>query len=164
MSGFPSRPPRDAFGSLRYTDDGIELDPDRTLSARVLQLLAWQVAGLGMTADLAWALVEADGSLLAHGAVWNQPRKDGAGTVFAPPPAPSVAHPSLGVYELAWPTTVPNENGEALAVGFLLGEVTVQGPDRSISTIVVAGPTAIVTVYDLLSGLRVDRKFVLRVR
>jgi hypothetical protein len=164
MSGYPSIPDRAAFGSLRYTDDGLELDPDEFLPARVLDLIAWQITGLGMVADRAWVLVAANGDRVAQGSGWDQPRKDEAGAIIAPPALPTIAHPSTGVYVITWPATAPNEQGESIAIGFLAGAVDPQSTSRTDWTIDIAANVVTVNLYDKVSGSLVDRKFMLKVR
>lgn len=118
MSGFPVRPSRSAFGPRPYVDRVPVKDPERQIGATWGGLVAWQVAGLGVVAGRALAVVASDGTLTAHGEGWD-PDQELA--------APTSDNPSTGLYTLEYPATAPNEDGTEVAITFVGAHITCGG-------------------------------------
>lgn len=94
------------------------MNPERQVGARWGGLVAWQVAGLGITAGRATAVFASGGTLVAHGESWD-PDQELA--------TPSTTHPSTGVYTISYPAAAPNEEGTQVAIALVGAQVTCQG-------------------------------------
>lgn len=97
----------------------------------------WQLAGLGMCAPRAMALVEDDGTLLASGESWNSRLEL---------PAPIAAQTGTGVYTLTYPATVPDEEGVQIPLELLGATATVQEATALHTSCVVEPSGYVVTV------------------
>jgi hypothetical protein len=120
MSGFPIRPSRTAFGPEPKNRRPI-VDPARTLDASVASLERWQVAGLGATSPLAFALCTVTGTAIAlttHGEAWNPNLAlDG----------PTPVRVSAGVYTLTYAAQYPDKDGTLQTINIIAGVAAPQG-------------------------------------
>lgn len=158
MPGFPLRPNRNSLGQAKVEDLGtVAGDPERDIGANEINVLAWQTAGAGKTADLAWVSIFGDdGSRLAGGEAWN-PRDDAA--LY-----PACARLSSGIYTVTVAAEYPDERvmiGDVLSA---MSPLTIKGawatPQVSgtpvIATARVSGPTSgqwVITVSVYLIGV-----------
>lgn len=117
MGGFPARPSLDAFGpTLR--NRGAVRDPTRDVGADLLNLIRWQLAGLGACSPLAFVAVlftpPATLAVAAHANGWQ-----GA--------APALQLTSPGVYAVTYELTYPDMDGNDVAANFVGAHVTYNG-------------------------------------
>ncbi|HEY4121188.1 MAG TPA: hypothetical protein VGM56_25160 [Byssovorax sp.] len=120
MSGFPARPTLDAFGpTLR--NRGAVRDPSRDVGADLLNLMRWQLAGLGACAPLAFVAATFTApdvvAVAAHANGWQ-----GA--------APALTRTSAGVYVVAYELSYPDKDGGAVATKLVGAHVTHAGSSR----------------------------------
>lgn len=117
--GFPIRPTRSSFGPTPVDRYPVR-DPARELAADVGDLMMWQIAGLGVVAPVAWALVElAIGptvSLIASAEAW-----DSAGASL-----PTVSRSGVGAYQVSYAATVTDKDGDSQTTNLLAATVAAQ--------------------------------------
>src|SRR5271170_4576706 len=108
MSGFPSRPTLDAFGpTLR--NRGAVRDPTRDVGADLLNLMRWQLAGVGACSPLSFVAATFTApdaiAIAAQANAWQ-----GA--------APTLTRSSAGVYVVGYEATYPDKDGNTVATQF----------------------------------------------
>lgn len=128
MSGFPIRPPRQAFGPLQLSDRRPIVDPSKEMGAQQASLLMWQSAGLGFATPFAWALVTWDSgsstySVTAHGCI---ARPDDQAAMV-----PTVFHLGTGYVALEWPESTTDETGSAIELQLHAALAIPQGTTRA---------------------------------
>lgn len=104
MAGWPARPNRTAFGGT-YVDSRPVRDKTKEVSAKIGNLSFWQIAGMGVTAPLAWAIVNSSGNVVAHAEAWN-PNGDQQAPVFT--------STGTGTGELEYASTYNDEEGNPI--------------------------------------------------
>lgn len=154
MSGFPVRPSRDALGP-KWKDTTPVLNPKGHVTDKQINLLAWQVAGVGITTPLAWVIASNGGVRLSAGAVWN-PNAD-------PALHPDVRRLSTGVYRVEWEAVYPNEDGVDTLVTLIGANPIPQANAFRVGFFEMVGPRVDVSIVDG-SGTLTDCKFMLEVR
>jgi hypothetical protein len=152
VSGFPARPTLDGFGpTLR--NRGAVRDPTRDVGADLLNLIRWQVAGLGACAPLAFvaATFTAPDAIAIAGQAnaWQ-----GA--------APAIARTSAGIYVVRFEVTYPDKDGTVVATRFVGAHITYSGSDKLKAEYDVQGPTINVRLSDK-TDTPVDGSFFLTV-
>ena len=139
MSGFPTRPSRSSFGPVVLVNRYPVRRNDREIGAETFMLGWWQIAGLGVVTDLAWATLAWDGAAVAvagNGEAWNP----GGGFT------PAVERLAAGTYRLTYPTTANDESGTATPIALRAAKAFPQGSaDRRATAEVTDGH--LVTVY-----------------
>lgn len=115
MSGSPLRPDRSSFGEA-FVDSTAVRDPRKQMAARIMNLLTWQVSGMGLLVPrIALYFTAGVGPVpLARVESWN-PNRETTGD-FADP---VMTRTGAGNYLIAYPSSVPDENGDSQAVSFL---------------------------------------------
>ncbi len=115
MSGSPLRPDRSSFGEV-FADSTAVRDPRKQMAARIMNLLTWQVSGMGLLAPRVALYFTAGVSPvpLARVEAWN-PYRQTTGDYADP----VMTRTAAGNYLIAYPTSVPDENGDAQPVAFL---------------------------------------------
>jgi hypothetical protein len=139
MSGFPTRPSRTSFGPVVLVNRFPVRRNDREIGADTFMLGWWQLAGLGVVTDLAWASITWDGAAVAvaaNGEAWNP------GGGYTPP----VERVAAGTYRLTYPATANDEAGVAVPVAFRGAKAFPQGSGDRRATAEVTG-ARVVTVY-----------------
>ena len=117
MSGFPIRPTLDAFGpTLR--NRGAVRDPTRDVGADLLNLIRWQLAGLGVCSPL--ALVAA--TFTAPDVIAIAAQANGWQGA-----APAITRSSAGVYVVQYELSYPDKDGTLVATRFVGAQVTYAG-------------------------------------
>jgi hypothetical protein len=155
MSGFPTRPDRNAFGAT-MVNSGAVRDPSRHLDASVWNLMAWQVAGLGLLAPRAMLYFNAAAfsAIVARAEAWN-PKREGSGAYADP----EITVNGAGNYTVAWPSSIPDELGNALSLAFSFAQAFPVNADPSVlkkaqAAIVSGTPYQIrVCVFDAAGAL-----------
>jgi hypothetical protein len=128
MSGFPTRPDRNAFGQTMQNSGAVR-DPSRHLDASVWNLMAWQVAGLGLIVPRAMLYFTANASpaILARAEAWN-PKREGSGAYADP----GFTVNGAGDYTVAWPSSIPDELGNSLSLAFSFAQAFTVNADPSV--------------------------------
>lgn len=128
MSGFPTRPDRNAFGQTMQNSGAVR-DPSRHLDASTWNLMAWQVAGLGLLAPRAMLYFHgaASPAIIARAEAWN-PLRAGSG-VYADP---AFTVNGTGDYTVAWPSSIPDELGASFALAFSFAQAFTVNADPSV--------------------------------
>lgn len=152
---FPDRVSRSAFGPTP-TNRGAIVDPERQLSAEIGDLLFWQVAGVGLTADVAWCVVDDAGAFVVGAEAWD-PRQDQAD--------PATVRTGPGVYQVQYDPTVPDKDGTMRTLAL---RAAVASPQTTSAFFAVAevggdGRTVAIKVFDA-AGAPADCKFLLTVK
>jgi hypothetical protein len=114
MSGFPVRPARSAFGPDPENRRPVR-NPKLEISADIFKLAFWQLAGMGLMVPQAWVYCTISGTTLtlaSHAESWD-PNQALA--------VPGVTRTSQGLYAVAYPATVPDENGDQRAISLTWG-------------------------------------------
>jgi len=121
MSGSPLRPDRSSFGEV-FVDSTAVRDPRKQMAARIMNLLTWQVAGMGLLVPRVGLYFTCAPSPVPIARVesWN-PRRESSG-VYADP---VMTRTGAGNYLIEYPTTVPDELGEDQAISFLWAQAFV---------------------------------------
>lgn len=150
--GFPTRINRNALGPKRRNRAPVR-NHVFYLDANYVNLLMWQVAGMGVCTPRATALVDSDGTLLSSAEAWDP-------NALA---VPTVAHPSTGVYTVTYPATVPNEDDTQITLDLVACMAIVQGTDPAIVAAqqVTSNRVAEVTIKN--AGGLANAKFLLMV-
>jgi hypothetical protein len=120
VSGFPARPTLDAFGpTLR--NRGAVRDPTRDVGADLLNLIRWQLAGLGVCSPLAFVAATFTApdviAIAAEANGWQ-----GA--------SPAIARASAGVYVVRYEATYPDKDGTLVATHFVGAHLTYAGSGK----------------------------------
>lgn len=117
MTGFPNRPDLASFGP-DFVDTRAVRDPSRELSASVLNLMKFQVAGMGVVMARAHLRFTAVASpvLLARAEVWN-PR----GLSSTPFQNPEITRVAQGNFEVTYNSPVTDKDGSNVALSFSHG-------------------------------------------
>lgn len=151
MSGFPRRPGLATFGpTLR---DPIPLrNPETQVGADLLNLLKYQVAGLGLMGLRAWALIDSTGGVTpviqARAESWNPDAKSSA-----PYTAPTPGRSGVGALTLAYAASYPDEKGNLVStaitvpVAFAVNRSAVRDAAATVS-----GNTISVTLREFSAG------------
>jgi len=155
MAGAPGTPSLLGYGPEELVDEGASLNPQSELGATQLMLWKWQLAGAGITCSKAYALVAANGDLLAAGAMWNP-----KGT---PALHPTATRTALGVYEVEWATQYAAETGTLQDVTIMATKVSPQGGVFHGWKSEIAGTKVTVTIVEGVSGAEEDGRFLLEV-
>ncbi len=108
MSGFPARPPRSAFGPT-YEETAPVRNPKTQLSAAVVNLFMWQLAGLGLTTPRGKIR-----ATVAGAAVTNVEQKFSFDPAGALVPV-TIAYVGAGHYRLTLAATYPDESGTSVS-------------------------------------------------
>jgi hypothetical protein len=120
MSGFPQRPTLDAFGPTLRNRGGVR-DPSRDVGAELLNLVRWQLAGLGACAPVAFVAATftppAAITIAAHANAWQ-----GA--------APKLTRTAAGVYVVQYELSYPDKDGGAVTTAFAGAHVTYAGAGK----------------------------------
>jgi hypothetical protein len=158
--GFPLRPSRNAFGP-KMVDAGEQIRPDTDVGARQFNLSWWQLAGVGITAPLAWVFVSGAGVLSASGEAWN-PNAD-------PTLRPVVARTGTGVYTVTYETTYDDEDGTPQPLTLVSGQLSVKSVVANVVGVWSSGLVSGTWVYTVqttagATGAPIDAAFELQVR
>ncbi len=121
MSGSPLRPDRSSFGE-EFVDSTAVRDPRKQMAARIMNLLTWQVAGMGLLVPrVALYFTCAPSPVpLARVEAWN-PNRLSTGDYADP----AMTRTGAGNYLIEYPTSVPDELGESQAISFLWAQAFV---------------------------------------
>jgi hypothetical protein len=155
MSGFPTRSSLLAFGPEKLKDQGASLNPEKEVSAAQVNLLKWQVAGLGIVSPLASALVLDTGALSAAGAVWNPKGLPGL--------HPSVQKTGTGVYVVTWAVQYEDETDTMRPVSIAWARAFPQGGAFRLARTSIVGTAVTVEVAEAASVAAEDGTFLLEV-
>ncbi len=136
MSGFPTRPSLTAFGPRRSNARPVR-NPQQQAGADFMNLLRWDVAGLGASCPRAWVLATFTGpttiAVTAQGNAWH-----GA--------APTPARSGTGVYTFTYAATYVDDDSVAIVTNLLAVKVSPRGSTARISGWEITD-SRIVTVY-----------------
>ncbi|HEX4334686.1 MAG TPA: hypothetical protein VH062_02165 [Polyangiaceae bacterium] len=137
MSGSPRRPSLDSFGP-QLRDQKPVTNPETQIGADMLNLVRFQLAGLGLTSFRAWALIDSTGGVTpvisARAESWNPNTKTGAPYL---PPIPG--RTGVGALSLQYASSYPDENGVqqstsiVCALAFPVNRTTVRDAAASVS-------------------------------
>ena len=116
MAGFPTRASRNAFGPQRANRRPV-VNPLHEVGQEHYNLAFAQIAGMNVVSPIAWALIAANGTLLAHAEAWD-PNKLTAG--------PTVTRTADGRYTIAYATSYPDQDGQSVTLGFYGASVSPQ--------------------------------------
>lgn len=152
MAGFPVRINRDSLGPPLANRRRV-YDRTKEIGADVFGLAWWTIAGAAIAGDLAWAVVEDDGTLLA------------AGEAFDPRGAylPASLRLGVGVFTLTYAASYPDEEGVAQALTIWGGHATPQSLLDLRAVVSVAGPVVTVSIFDD-TGAPADARFLVSVK
>lgn len=147
MSGFPTRPDRGAFGPTLIDRSPVR-DTEGQVGASRFNLDAHQVAGLGLVSPRVMLRLTIDGTtpvLISRAEVWNP---KGLSTGDQVPP--TLAGISTGRCTVSYPTTIADEEGDPIGIGFAWG-CGIHGDDpptvlQHIRVAPIAATPSIVTV------------------
>ncbi len=140
MSGFPTRPSLLTFGKEKLKNHGASLNPEKEVSAEQVNLLKWQVAGLGIVSPLANALVLDTGALSSAGAVWNPKGLPGL--------HPTVQKTGTGVYVVTWAAEYEDETDTMRTVSIAWARAFPQGGAFRIARTSIVGPAVTVEIAE----------------
>ena len=113
MSGFPTRPSASSFGSRRQ-DRSAPRSAIYDIGAAFVNLVRWNLAGLGQSAPRAWVYASSSGStptIHAQGNAWG-----GA--------APTPARTGTGVYTFTYAATYADDDGVLVSPNLLSAVVS----------------------------------------
>lgn len=129
--GFPLRPDRNAFGPS-FLDTAPVKDPTTQLAAAQFNLLCWQAAGMGILSPRAfvWFTATGDGTLIGRGEAWNPLRLTGG--AYAPP---DIEGNATGDYNVLWPASVPDMDGDSQVVAFSFAHAFVVNGDPTVARV-----------------------------
>ena len=121
MSGSPTRPSRNDFGPT-FVDTRVVRDPAREPGQALMNLLTHQAAGSGLMVPRAWVLASIvagpDVALVAHAEAWNP------NAVQVPPfDPPIITRNGLGLYDIDYESSYPNQDGDDTPVAPLFAIV-----------------------------------------
>ncbi len=134
MAGFPSRISRRSLGPTLKNRYPVR-DNEREIGMDTFNAAWWQIAGMNVASDIAWALLDASGVWVAGAEAW-----DPDGTT-----APTPAHPSTGTYTLTYAATYPDETGTEIPLTLYAAVPAPQTSADRKATATVAGN--VVTIY-----------------
>lgn len=137
---FPDRVSRSAFGPTPV-DRGPIVDPGRQLAAAVGDLLFWQVAGAGLTADVAWCVVDSAGAFVVGAEAWD-PNQDQAD--------PVCTQTGTGEYTVQYDAQYPDKDGVMRTIALRGAHVTQQTTSAFTANAQVQGDgrTVFVRIFD----------------
>jgi hypothetical protein len=144
MSGFPTRPSRATFGPTPVNVAPVK-DPDRYLAADIGDLMMWQISGLGVASNQAWALLDFTGpstlTFDSGGEYWD-PDDDQAD--------PTPTRNGTGDYELEYAATYPDKDGTAITTSFTAAKAFPQTTSdyRAVASIDVDSRTVLIKIFD----------------
>lgn len=152
---FPDRVSRSAFGPTPV-DRGPIVDPERQLSAEIGALLFWQVSGAGLTADVAWCVVDDAGDFVVGGEAWD-PNNDQAD--------PACSHSGTGEYAVEYDAQYPDKDGTMRTIALRGAIATPQTTAdlHAVAEVQSSGRRILVNVFDD-AGTPTDCKFLLTVK
>lgn len=138
MSGLPSRPGRDDFGPDVENSAPVR-DPRKQIDASIFNLLMWQVSGMGIVAPRTALVFVAQPSptIVSRLEAWN-PRQLTTGAYADP----SLTRNATGDYTVEYPTPVPDEIGEDVAISFTWAHAFVVNADPLVLKHAQAAPVA----------------------
>lgn len=147
MAGFPTRPDRSAFGPKMLNARPVR-DGSKELDAEKLNLDWHQTAGLGLVSPRVLLRVTIDGTtpvLHSRAEAWNPEGYNSGDQVD-----PVLVGISTGRITIAYPTTIQDETGNAIGIGFV-GGMGFHGDDppivlKHIRVAPIAATPSIVTV------------------
>lgn len=126
--GSPSRPDRNSFGQV-MVNRGAVRDPQRDLDASIWNLMAWQLAGIGLLAPRVMLHFTLSGTpaIIRRAESWNPSR---ATTGAYADPAFTVN--GTGDITVAWPSAVQDDEGNSVNVAFTFAQAFVVNSDPSV--------------------------------
>lgn len=116
MAGFPTRSSRTAFGPKRANRRPV-VNPLHEIGQEHYNLAFAQIAGMNMVTPIAWALMAANGAILAHAEAWDPDRKTAG---------PTSTRTGAGTYKLTYATSYPDQDGQDVTIGFYGANVSPQ--------------------------------------
>lgn len=155
--GWPTRISRSALGPRPLKNRYPVRDHERELGAELVGLAWWQLAGLNVVGERAWALVRgADGQLLDSGEVWD-------------PDAlvvPTTSRTSTGIYVVEYAATYPDDQGNAITLDLRAAEAAPQTATPNTVATCNVSSSRIVTVRVTLAntGALVDADVLVKAR
>lgn len=134
--GSPLRPDRNSFGAVML-DRGAVRDPQRDLSAQYWNLAVWQLAGLGLLAPRVGLQFTLSGTpaIISRAESWN-PMRSTTGSYADP----SFTVNGVGDVTVAWPTAVPDDQGNIANIAFAYAQAFVVNTDPSVVKKAQAAP------------------------
>lgn len=141
MSGSPNRPGRDSFGPDVENSAPVR-DPRKQIDAGIFNLLMWQTAGMGLvTPRTALLFVAGVGpTIVSRLEAWNAKQLS-----TGPYADPTLTRNATGDYTVEYPTPVPDELGDDVAISFSWAHAFVVNADplvlKHAQAAVVAGNT-----------------------
>lgn len=147
MGGFPNRPGRDDFGAT-MEDALLVENPKQDISAFIFNLSFWQLAGLSRVSPRAVIAFTVD----AVPAVDGVPFQALAWDPEALLPALVIVRTGVGIYQIPFAATYPDETGTQRATALIGGFATVLGISALEAKINMVNPnTAEVRVFDKIT-------------
>ena len=160
MPGFPNRASRADYGPEPVNAHPV-VDPARELDGETVgRLMFHQLAGLGVTAVVAWLLTPGTGAtpaITARAEAWNPNAETGA-----PYTAPVVTRTGAGEYTIDYPATQPDNTGTLYALNFKAARAAVQAAGNHTAVAWVSG-AAQVKVQTRTAGALADLAFLVEV-
>lgn len=150
-SGFPTRPDRDSFGPTMLDVVPVR-DPERHVGAGLLNLFSHQVAGLGLISPRVMMRLTVNGgssAIVARAEAWNP-----KGLATGDKVAPTLSSPGTGLLAVTYPTSITDQEGNAVGIGFQwgMGMIADSPPStlRHVQVAVTAGTPSefVVGVFD----------------
>ena len=145
MAGWPIRPSRASFGPT-YENERAVKDPKKDIGAPIFNLDFWQLAGMGLVVPRAAIVFTVD----AVPAVSAVPYQGLAWDPDSDIPVLAVARTGVGVYDIPFVASYPDENGQAQALALIAGGGFNMSPTPNIVKVhFPAPPAAQVLVFDM---------------
>ena len=148
MGGFPTRPDLASLGPT-LVNAGRVLNPNKEATAEQYNLLRWQAAGMGIVSYRAKLVFTANSGaqpILARGEAWN-PR----GLTTGAYANPTITRIGVGNYDVEYPASVPDMDGESVPLVFEYGFGTVVTPSQTATRRVLVTP-----LFGVPSGVKVS--------
>lgn len=150
MSGFPTRPSRNAFGPVKQNKLNIIGDPETHENAAETNLQEWQISGAGQMVPIAWFVVLTDAvtpTIVDGGYAWD-PNNEIA--------LPSVVRDSAGLYTVTLPATGTDEAENEVPIVLRWGKAHAQTAARLASAEVTSNNTVQVGNRTAATDILVD--------
>jgi hypothetical protein len=128
MGGFPNRPDLAALGPDLVNARPLG-NPNEEATAEQYNLIRWQLAGIGLLAYQAHLIFTAQAGsqpILHRAEAWN-PR----GLTTGGNANPTITRVGTGNYDVTYPTQVPDQLGDNVAVGFRHGIGSIVTPSST---------------------------------
>ena len=158
MGGFPNRTDLASLGPV-LVDSAPVVNPSKEATAGQFNLLRWQAAGLSLVSYRAWLIFTADAGsqpILHRAEAWNP-----KGLATGPHVPPTITRIGTGVYDVLYPTQVPDQLDVLTSLAFVHGAGAVVTPSQTtfrhvMVTPLSGSPSGVKVVVQDAAGSAVD--------